>query len=1241
MQASSSTPRGVSTPSRQLGSPDDAATASGKKEFQRSFKACDGCRTKKVKCDLGSLDAPSEPPCSRCKREMRQCLFTMSTRGRGSKTRSTRAQAFGAHHLAKAPTTQSLLDDDLDSSTAAIDALAGAALASLPDANPRLHSTRHDVSVRELDPSDAPSIGMIYGIQGGATRSSAKRSSSSQDARKRVRHSAQPGQLPRRSSSSAAYFSRSESEDSSGERSDAGGAATAPPQVGTAVVDDAHVRENATEPDPLQQYASVGLQHSRDALRVLAGVAAETRDSTASRSTSIGESVEQIGASAMLQDVAASASPDKEAASPRHGHPSPALSASSKPPPSKRARDAGGPALGRPNTPPPLKHRYGWSKFEPIRLKLIKRSEAKHFLNFFLRRMHSFAPHCSPHLLDKSTDALSELVSREPILLGAMLSVASRYDVANHNAHLIHPDTFHRKISKWTQEKISRSFFLPGSHTIGTIEALLILSEWATLDLHDRRTSEEASSESEDDPDGDDDDFADPEMAMGEAALAADGASPAAMPTPGPAASATAPPNSSNNWLRRLSSKSLQRPARLDLRESEKFDDTAWMLTGTALRLAERLDLQNVSTYSGISSAESASRLNAERRMRVWMSSVHADCHLSVRLGRRISSPGLMAPFMNLVRDRTHPFLIRSDASSSIGLSDTSLATGTPRAWIAFRAHAELLQIVFRTCENLYRSRAVTERLLEDEDFVPALKSIRDDLDEWANWTQPRIEPIRDMTSLRLRVEYHYARLYANGVSLDSLKRGLGTFRPNNRVQYHSGATRRDGTASGGGSLGLMEIGLSTHPAYPFVREALAAAQSLIRILTVELDSMMCAPARWFLLLVMAAVFCVKATAVSDTILPLNRCAQSLQQVITALTKAAPDGVHLANRYSMYLRRLAKQLILTDAKARRKTSAAAARSRHQDGPPPPKGTRIEMGLEEGQCFNYKVFNGEHWNHHIGVKGGAEAAMHMCGPGRDCATDVYQNERAQTSATVASSRARTLGAHASPASESTPPASHPGHSSTNAGSGPRHSAVAGAASSPAGQSQSGAGGGFGGGGTWWSTGDVLGGEMDPDSFLRWLDEQTMASTASAGSSTAAAVQAGWPASSSAGVGSTTAAAAFPLHASATSPFAPHSSSSLHNLAPANGGGATSGSLQSAFGTSGGSMMPSSAGGGGASNIGGAPTVTAAAPSLPLHSGPTPDAYASTPGTEQDDLLTRMWLDDALTDLASSGLDMPFL
>lgn len=39
------------------------------------------CRSRKAKCDLGDIDAPREPPCSRCKRESRECTFLPSRRG--------------------------------------------------------------------------------------------------------------------------------------------------------------------------------------------------------------------------------------------------------------------------------------------------------------------------------------------------------------------------------------------------------------------------------------------------------------------------------------------------------------------------------------------------------------------------------------------------------------------------------------------------------------------------------------------------------------------------------------------------------------------------------------------------------------------------------------------------------------------------------------------------------------------------------------------------------------------------------------------------------------------------------------------------------------------------------------------------------------------------------------------------------------------------------------------------------
>jgi hypothetical protein len=39
------------------------------------------CRSRKAKCDLGNISAPSSPPCSRCRRESRECVFAPSRRG--------------------------------------------------------------------------------------------------------------------------------------------------------------------------------------------------------------------------------------------------------------------------------------------------------------------------------------------------------------------------------------------------------------------------------------------------------------------------------------------------------------------------------------------------------------------------------------------------------------------------------------------------------------------------------------------------------------------------------------------------------------------------------------------------------------------------------------------------------------------------------------------------------------------------------------------------------------------------------------------------------------------------------------------------------------------------------------------------------------------------------------------------------------------------------------------------------
>ncbi|KAK9459759.1 uncharacterized protein V1516DRAFT_446603 [Lipomyces oligophaga] len=82
--------------------------------YRRSYKACLHCRERKVKCDLGSLDNPSDPPCARCKREGRKCEFVPSRRGGAKNIRAGKAKQLSEAYLKSAAESSANNDDEDD-----------------------------------------------------------------------------------------------------------------------------------------------------------------------------------------------------------------------------------------------------------------------------------------------------------------------------------------------------------------------------------------------------------------------------------------------------------------------------------------------------------------------------------------------------------------------------------------------------------------------------------------------------------------------------------------------------------------------------------------------------------------------------------------------------------------------------------------------------------------------------------------------------------------------------------------------------------------------------------------------------------------------------------------------------------------------------------------------------------------------------------------------------------------------
>jgi hypothetical protein len=63
---------------------DGAAAAARVAAHSRAYQACEGCRSRKVRCVMGTgdVDRPAGPPCNRCLREQKRCVFSDTRRKR-------------------------------------------------------------------------------------------------------------------------------------------------------------------------------------------------------------------------------------------------------------------------------------------------------------------------------------------------------------------------------------------------------------------------------------------------------------------------------------------------------------------------------------------------------------------------------------------------------------------------------------------------------------------------------------------------------------------------------------------------------------------------------------------------------------------------------------------------------------------------------------------------------------------------------------------------------------------------------------------------------------------------------------------------------------------------------------------------------------------------------------------------------------------------------------------------------
>lgn len=72
----------VSAATAAIDASNDGSGENGQPGHKRVYQACIPCRRRKVRCDLGSVDNPHDPPCVRCRRESKECFFSATRRKR-------------------------------------------------------------------------------------------------------------------------------------------------------------------------------------------------------------------------------------------------------------------------------------------------------------------------------------------------------------------------------------------------------------------------------------------------------------------------------------------------------------------------------------------------------------------------------------------------------------------------------------------------------------------------------------------------------------------------------------------------------------------------------------------------------------------------------------------------------------------------------------------------------------------------------------------------------------------------------------------------------------------------------------------------------------------------------------------------------------------------------------------------------------------------------------------------------
>ncbi|ODV80359.1 uncharacterized protein CANTADRAFT_89915 [Suhomyces tanzawaensis NRRL Y-17324] len=532
---------------------------------------------------------------------------------------------------------------------------------------------------------------------------------------------------------------------------------------------------------------------------------------------------------------------------------------------------------------------------------ILSEAEAERLIHLFFTTMHPFFPHI-PQFLHSP-----KVLSAYPILLCTILTISSRYHPFENNVGVNggvpRNIEVHDRLWLYVQRLISQTVWAEAStRSIGTIFAFFLFTEWNPRAIH-WRWSDYANKAEEANDEG---------MYAG-AGAASNGTGL----------------NGSNNPGKESDSE----PNLAGLGAMRRSYRMAWMLIGSAVRLAQDMGFMEISSKTFLAShiAEINSVMNISRRSMLAHSLSEVD----------LDEDEISEEDMENVEDDDDRIMKMTEDDLKRIASEHIL-----KFTLSQKAQIELLQIMSLGHESLYGYRAQLGGLTQRQN-LSVLSIISPLINNWGRkykhflkpvnynklrnisnnyWLQPNSKTAKEIAELieqeSFVFEFNYVKLYIYSLALS----------PTPKVEGDKKNKRKSGKAT----LKLDEMSKSAK----YIEQAFNAANEMLlvahRIHKLKLLRYM--PVRWLTRMVRAVAFIVKcyltitahkkssksttnllnssiddfdSTILSLSLITIDEIISSIQRAAITLRDCSPDELHLCTRYSNVLMFLCSEMKTT------------------------------------------------------------------------------------------------------------------------------------------------------------------------------------------------------------------------------------------------------------------------------------------------------------------------------------------